>query len=148
MIDSSTAYNRTKEANTYKFIKEKYLPQVDLKVFNAMDKGRLECDINAFSILGFKAFKYKENLFTVIFKEYFLKGYSITIKGFKISIDWINEVYKERNSNEEKKEDKTEESGEDSSTGAPREIEADNESEDEEAIFTPKPLKMHIGFRP
>ena len=108
MIDSSTAYSRTKEANTYNFIKEKYLPQVDLKVFNAMDKGRLECDINAFSILGFKAFKYKENLFTVIFKEYFLK---------------------------------------DSSTGAPREIEADNESEDEEAIFTPKPLKMHIGFR-
>ena len=42
MIDSFTAYNRTKESNTYRFIKEKYLPQVDLKVFNAMDKGRLE----------------------------------------------------------------------------------------------------------
>ena len=96
--------------------------------------------------LGLKAFKYKEDLFTVIFKEYILKGYSVDVKRFKISIDWIQEVYKDRNTNEEIKDNKAEESGEDSSTGAPREIEADNENEDE-AIFTPKPLKMHIGFR-
>lgn len=144
MIDTKTAYERSIiNSNTYRFLKEKYLPQIDLKVFEAMDKGRIECTINLFSILGLKLFKYKETLLTIIFLEYKKLGYSVSIKRYSVSIDWISECL---NQITDKEKETKEESNDDSSTGAPREIEADSENEDE-AIFDPKPLKMHIGFR-
>lgn len=145
MIDTKTAYQRSVvDSNTYRFLKEKYLPQIDLKVFEAMDKGRIECTINLFSILGLKLFKYKETLLTVIFLEYRKLGYNVGIKRYSVCIDWITESLNQMIVTEEK--ETKEENNDDSSTGAPREIEADSENEDE-AIFDPKPLKMHIGFR-
>ena len=144
MIDTKAAYKRSVvDSNTYRFLEEKYLPQIDLKIFEAMDKGRIKCTINLFSILGLKLFKYKESLLTVVYLEYKKLGYNVCIKKYSVCIDWISESLNQMIAKE--KETK-EESNDDSSTGAPREIEADSENEDE-AIFDPKPLKMHIGFR-
>lgn len=143
MIDTKTACEKSINSTTYKFIKEKYLPQIDIRVSDAMNKGRIECTINLFSILGFRLFKYKESLLTVIFLEYKKLGYNVCVKKYNVCIDWISESL---NQMTVKEKETKEESNDDSSTGAPREIEADSENEDE-AIFDPKPLKMHIGFR-
>ncbi len=149
VINSRSAYEACCNTDTYKFVRTKYLHFVEEKIFKAINNGRFECSVNLLRILGINFFRYKETLFAIIFKEYNELGFNVHIKLFSAQIDWIREVFENIKPNTNNKEESSNDDNEDyMTTGEPRIIESkENNEEEESAVFTPKKLKMHIGFR-
>ena len=143
ILRTGSVYLQSIKSNTYKYVYDRYMHMVEEKINEATSQGRLETTINLIPVLGFKLHKYKETLYTVVFRELTLKGYHVELKRFRIEIDWIQEIFNERDENNKSSDD---EDCSDSSTGAPRIMKTDEEEAAEEAIFKPKPMKMKIGF--
>lgn len=143
ILRTGSVYLQSIKSNTYKYVYDRYMHMVEEKINEATSQGRLETTIHLIPVLGLKLHKYKETLYTVVFRELTLKGYHVELKRFRIEIDWIQEIFNERDENNKSSDD---EDDSDSSTGAPRIMKTDEEEAAEEAIFKPKPMKMKIGF--
>ena len=143
ILRTGSVYLQSTKSNTYKYVYDRYMHTVEQSIDKAISQGRLETTIHLIPVLGFKLHKYKETMYTVVFRELTLKGYHVELKRFRIEIDWIQEIFNERDNNEKSSDD---EDDSDSSTGTPRIMKTDEEKAAEEAIFEPKPMKMKIGF--
>ena len=139
ILRTGSVYLQSIKSNTYKYVYDRYMHMVEEKINEATSQGRLETTIHLIPVLGLKLHKYKETMYTVVFRELTLKGYHVELKRFRIEIDWIQDVFKERDNNENSYDDDS-----DSSTGAPRIMKTDEEKAADEAIFEPKPMKMKI----
>lgn len=142
ILRTGSVYLLSIRSDTYKYVYDRYMHTVKQSIDKAISQGRLETTIHLIPVLGLKLRKYKETMYTVVYRELTLKGYHVELKRFRIEIDWIQEIFKERDNNEKS----DDEDDSDSSTGAPRIMKTDEEEADEEAIFKPKPMKMKIGF--
>ena len=139
VFDAEYARKMSNRSNSYNYVEDTYMSKIYDAILEGANKGYCVISINMFKLLKLKYWKYCSTLLTVVYDHFPKRGFTVDIKRNNIVIDWINPRYIEDSSEkEEEKEDKSE----DSSTGAPRVLESDDE--DEENMFTPKPLKMKI----